>query len=155
MELPEGWREEIIALPPEFAPDLSWRGTEALAFSPGMFKEKSDSFFSYVFTLHLEEGEPDWGSQLPIYFRGLAKAVSKDPNLDTSLFQLSLQGTKRARFGTFRWVEPFVTKKEQILYLELRRLGDRDWFVCASPQHPSQEIWTEMRILRNRLELSL
>lgn len=150
-EAPDGWREEVIALPPDFAPEMSWKGAEVLRFSPGMFKPEEEDFFSYVFLLELSQGLPDWNTQLMLYYEGLAKSVMGNPNLDTSGFELQLSGRPGAFQGTLSWVEPFVTKKPQILYLETRKIGPKLWFVCVSPQKPDRPIWTEMRTIRNNL----
>ena len=150
-EAPEGWREEIVSLPPDFAPNMTWKGREVLRFSPGMFQQEAPDFFSYVFLLELDEGLPDWNQQLLRYYEGLARAVQKNPKLDTSGYQVSLQGTPEALYGTLKWVEPFVTKKPQTLYLELHQVGELEWFVCASPQKTDRPIWTQMRRIRGSL----
>lgn len=155
LQAPQGWREEVIKMPPEFAPEMSWKGVEVLKFSPGMFKAGAPDFFSYVFLLKLDEGAPDWDEQLMLYYGGLAKAVAKKPHLDVSGFELHLKGAPEARYGTLTWTEPFVTKKAQSLNLECRQLRSDLWFVCVSPQPPDRPIWTAMRQIRNDLERAL
>jgi hypothetical protein len=154
-EAPQGWREEVIKMPPEFAPDMSWKGVEVLKFSPGMFKAGAPDFFSYLFLLKLDEGTPDWDEQLMLYYGGLAKAVAKDPRLDVSGFELRLEGQPEARYGRLTWTEPFITKRAQILNLECHQLSPDVWFVCASPQPPDRPVWTLMRQIRNDLDRTL
>ena len=42
---PKGWAKETIQLPPGFAKDMTWKGTEELRFAPGMFKADAPDFF--------------------------------------------------------------------------------------------------------------
>src|SRR5262249_36621215 len=51
---PEGWRGERLEFPLDFAPEIELRGSEELAFAPGMFTPDSDSYFSYALALHLD-----------------------------------------------------------------------------------------------------
>ena len=55
---PEGWAGETIELPPGFAPDMKWKGSEHIRFAPGMMKPASDSFFCYAFAFELQP-KPD------------------------------------------------------------------------------------------------
>lgn len=149
---PPGWKSETISMPPDFAPTMSWKGEEILRFAPGMFKAGEDDFFSYVFLLKLDQGEPDWDTQLLLYYQGLAKAVMEDEKLDTSSFELQLKGDSKVRYGTLDWIEPFTTKKPQRLNIEIRQISPQRWFFCASPADPYAPIWTSMRDMRNALE---
>ena len=146
---PAGWKEEVITLPPDFAPKMSWQGQEILKFSPGMFKAEAEDFFSYVFLLQLSQGEPDWEKQLLSYYSGLAKAVFKDPKYDTSTFKVTITGNSYPKTAVLDWTEPFVSKKPQRLYLKLSRLGSSDWFVSASPQPAQHQIWNRMQFVEN------
>ena len=78
---PAGWAKETIALPPAFAPDLKWKGTEELRFAPGMFKADAPDFFSYALLFWLpddtEVGAKALERELLAYYRGLAAAVWK------------------------------------------------------------------------------
>lgn len=144
---PEDWKKEVIALPPDFAPDLSWKGKECLRFAPGMFKAEAPDFFSYTFSLVLEEPIAQLEGDLMVYYVGLAKAVMKNPQLDTSWFKL-----KRTRKGhyTLYWLEPFATKKPQYLYLQAEQFDDRGriWFICASPRPAQDPIWEKLHLYR-------
>jgi len=155
LDAPPGWRQEVITLPPEFAPEMSWTGVEVLRFSPGMFKPEQADFFSYAFLLKLDSGDPDWETQLLLYYVGLARAVSGDPNLDVSGFRVFLEGESEARYGSIQWTEPFVTKSHQKLNLECHQLSPELWFVCLSPQLTDMPIWTTLRRMRNDAVRSL
>ena len=142
---PSGWREDVMKLPPDFAPQMSWTGWEIAEFSPGMFKAGEPDFFSYVFVIQIEEAEPDWNRQLSLYFSGLARALMKDSSLDDSDFEVSLVGDAKSSYGNVKWIEPFATKKPQKLYLECWQLRKGIWYGCVSPKPWDRPIWTELR----------
>lgn len=157
---PKSWRGERIPLPAPFAKDMQWKGSELIRFAPGMFKADSDSFFSYVILFEIEAAEKPATKELMreilTYYRGLARAVMQDPKLDVSEFSVDLDAaeTKDAdRFtGKLTWLEPFVTKKSQVLHLEVDIWQPKDKrqlvFACVSPQKKSAKIWTQMRDIR-------
>src|SRR5436190_9824791 len=93
---PAGWRKEHFSLPPSFAPDMKWKGSEELRFAPGMFKAKAPDFFCYAFLLWLTN-DPQIDAktlerELLAYYRGLASAVSKGKKheMDTKDFSLAI-----------------------------------------------------------------
>src|SRR6185436_15990377 len=45
--IPAGWKEEAFALPPGFAPTLTYHGTEDLRFMPGFSSPNAPDFWSY------------------------------------------------------------------------------------------------------------
>ena len=150
MATPEGWRKETILLPPGFAPDMSLRGVEEIRFAPDMFEEGADAFFSYVFALRVEaapELTPDLlRKELLAYYRRLAEAVLQGQDVERE-FVLTLEEKKsengRVYLGDVNWIEPFVTKQEHTLHLELDVWRAKDGshqylFVCASPRRKRQ-----------------
>src|SRR4249920_2110771 len=72
---PKGWGKETIALPPPFAPDMTWKGAEELRFAPGMFKADSDSFLSYTLFFWLPDDQKidakTMEKEFLAYYRGL------------------------------------------------------------------------------------
>ena len=76
---PTGWAKESIALPPAFAPDMKWKGTEELRFAPGMFKADAPDFLSYALLFWLPDDTAidakAMERELLVYYRGLAAAV--------------------------------------------------------------------------------
>ena len=155
LQAPKEWQQEVLKLPPDFAPDMSWQGWETLRFAPGMFDSEREDFFTYLFVLELKDDTPNWEEQLLLYYGGLAKAVLEDPNLDISDFRVSLEGEADALQGTIQWLEPFRTKKAQTLYLEIRHSGPGLWVVGASPKPWHWPVWTDLRQIRNDFEESL
>ncbi len=54
---PEGWRQETIPFPLDFAPTLPYRGTEEIRFAPRFFDPASPTYFTYSF-VWLVDGAP-------------------------------------------------------------------------------------------------
>ena len=169
--VPKGWKQERLPLPAPFAPDMKLKGLEDLRFAPGMFQPESDSFFSYVFVFQVQQ-QPKVTQQvlereLLAYYRGLAVAVLKSRNqkVDTDRFAVKLDAAKpketkpvhghqpQSYSGTIKWVEPFATRKQQTLRLDIQTwtCGEsKSAFVCvcASPKELSAPIWKQMLKLR-------
>jgi hypothetical protein len=170
---PDKWTKETIRLPPGFARDMTFTGTEQVRFAPGMFKPESESFFSYVFAFELKKGTKvdsrSLNRELLKYYRGLSKAVLQEraSKVDFSAFKLDLTKLKPPAKnptdppmlrGRLEWVEPFATKSQQTLHLELQTWQTDQHeivVVCVSPRSPtgtdaeaSPEIWKQMRKIR-------
>ena len=168
---PTGWAKETIALPPAFAPDMKWKGTEELRFAPGMFKADAPDFFSYALLFWLPDGQKidpkTIEKELLAYYRGLAKAVlkGKKQEVDAGAFTLTLSEAKdkpakraggepvTAYAGELKWVEPFATGKPQTLRLEVHAWHSEKHkhhcvFLCASPQPETAEVWKTLRQIR-------
>ncbi len=165
LEAPSNWGGETIPLPTGFARDMKFRGVETIRFAPGMFKPQEDDFFTYAFAFRLEPGtsvgQADLRRELLTYYRGLAKAVMRDPDLDVSDFKVELSSRKTAASltgygGTIDWLEPFRTKKKQKLYLEIDvwHTGEKKTpyvFCSVSPQKTSHAVWKPCRTIRDKL----
>jgi hypothetical protein len=168
---PAGWARETIPLPPPFAPDMKWNGSEELRFAPGMFKADSDTFFSYALLFWLPDDQSidprAIEKELLVYYRGLAKAVlnSKKQGLDVNTFTLTIKdasdkpgkrpgGEPVAAFaGELKWVEPFATGKPQTLRMEIHtwhceKHKHHCVFICASPQPEAAAVWKALREIR-------
>ena len=75
MKIPKDWTTEHFDLPPDFAPQITYRGIEDLRFSPGWGDVKSDQHWTYGFLWWLE-GTPILDAQtlqsnLQAYYSGL------------------------------------------------------------------------------------
>lgn len=169
---PKGWGKETIELPPKFAPDMTWKGTEELRFAPGMFKADAADFFSYALLFWLPDDQKNdpktVEKELLAYYRGLAKAVldGKKQKADTGEFTLTVKDAKEktgkraggetysAYVGELKWVEPFATGKPQTLRLEIHTWHSAKHkrncvFVCASPAAETAEVWKALREVRD------
>ena len=170
---PEDWGGETIELPPGFAPDMKLKGYEHIRFAPGMMKSASETFFCYAFVFELQT-KPELTDaviedEFLKYYRGLCKAVlnGKPPAVDPAEFKLELQRVKSDAkpaqdekasnqpieyTGKLDWVEPFATKKQQTLNLEIRTWTRNEHnyiFACVSPQAPDAAIWKQLHKIRD------
>lgn len=167
LDTPKGWSGETITLPPGFAKNMTWKGTEVIRFAPGMFKEDSDDFFTYCFVFHLPEvktiNEKQLQKEFLKYYRGLATTVARRKGgVNAEKFQLTVKpraipkDSKPKQDPQFDavldWTEPFRTMKPQRLYMEIESLALKDGngrylAVVVSPTPPKrgEESWTTMR----------
>jgi hypothetical protein len=168
---PRGWAKETIPLPPEFACDLKWKGTEELRFAPNWMNANGEAFFSYAILFWLPEDQTidakTLEHELLTYYRGLAKAVlaGKQREVDFGKFNLAVKdapetpskrpGGERvtAYIGELNWIEPFATVKPQVLRLDIhawlvKKHKQQCVFICASPQPESATIWKALREIR-------
>jgi hypothetical protein len=169
---PKGWGKETIVLPPSFAKNMNWKGTEELRFAPGMFKADAADFFSYSLLFWLPDDQKidakAMEKELLEYYRGLAKAVleSKKSEVDVSTFTLSIKDEKEkpakrtggeeviAFVAELKWTEPFATGKTQTLRMEIQTWHSEKHkhncvFICASPQQEIAEVWKTLREIRS------
>ena len=52
--IPNGWTTEIFSLPPDFAPQIVYKGIEDIRFAPGWEDTKSDEHWTYSYLWWLE-----------------------------------------------------------------------------------------------------
>ena len=95
---PDGWRFERLDFPLDFAPDLKLEGFEELWFAPGMFDAESESYFSYVLAMQIDNrSELDEASVKDLfqgYFFGLCRAVSESRQLQLELDKIATEVTR-------------------------------------------------------------
>src|SRR5438874_3442768 len=97
---PANWAFERFALPPEFAPDIPYKGVEELRFSPGMFDKDSATYFTYAFVAQLDDvtaiSQSDIRDYLLKYFKGLCSSTAKDRKLviDTARITVTVEKKK-------------------------------------------------------------
>ena len=73
--IPAGWTTEHFSLPPEFAPQITFKGVEDIRFAPGWGDSKNDEHWTYSFLWWLE-GSPKIDAvilqaSLKAYYEGL------------------------------------------------------------------------------------
>ena len=99
---PAHWTFERFELPPEFAPDIPYKGVEELRFSPGMFNKDSATYFTYAFVAQLDNvttvSQSNIRDYLLKYFKGLCNSTAKNRKLviDTSQIAVSTEKKKGA-----------------------------------------------------------
>lgn len=176
--VPADWKGEQISLPPSFAREMKFKGIEEARFSPGMFLEKSNTFFSYFFVFKIDPGteltQKKIECELLTYYQGLSRTIfnSRKKKIDTSGFTCKLtkvmpvdpqkiypQGLTEYA-ATVNWTEPFVTQKPQTLNLIIQAWTDKSskhgyLFVCVSSQDLKANIWQSMQNIRNKFYRNL
>ena len=168
IDAPDNWRREGIKLPPEFAPEMKLKGSVKLRFSPGMFDQASEQFFTYVYAFEVDKGielnRENLKQALLQYYGGLSVAVSKarGATVDPQTFKLNIKdGSHSSTAGgesmeaELQWIEPFVTGKDHKLYLAMdlwTQLEKKNvLFVCASGKPPGDnKVWNELRAIEKK-----
>lgn len=157
--IPEGWKHETFALPPEFAPDFPYRGTEDLRFMPGFNSPSAPDHWSYVFVWWLDQPPPfdatSVAAALTTYFRGLSTAVGGSKfHLDPARYRAVLTPAPSSEppglTGQVFTYDPFVTGLPITLNVEaeLRSCpGTRQSAVVVvlSPKDPADSVWNALR----------
>ena len=163
-ETPADWRFEHINFPLPFAPELKYTGFEELLFAPGMFNEKSDTYFTYIFALKITNDiSVDAAllkSFLETYYRGLCRAVAEGTDFKIDVSKVSAivrEDHYEARnFRHFRATldsyDPFVTGKPLTLHLEILAYEpgrtDHRIFAAVSPKATESPVWKLLRTLK-------
>lgn len=163
--VPAGWRTEHIDFPLPFAPELEYKGWEELRFAPGMFDDKSETYFTYAFLLRLdgriEFNRKSLAQLLTTYFQGLCRHVAEGdkPAIDVTgvVATIDSPGKKEKQGVSYRCVlkmiDVFVTKKPLDLNLDiLVSANGEDGCTCimvgASPKAHGHDSWKELDQLR-------
>lgn len=156
LRVPEGWRHERFALPPEFAPETAWKGVEDLSFAPGMFENDAPDWFSYGMALAFDGDVELDGPALErfflAYYRGLAREVAKGKSFtvdtDSATASFERDGERfRGRIATF---DVFTDGRPLRLALEVdvHHTPDRtELLALASPAAKDAPIWKELHAL--------
>ncbi len=152
--LPDGWRGETIALPPEFARDMTLRGLEEVRFAPRFFDPDAETYFSYSFAWVVGgEGRldaPAVAEQLRRYFAGLMAAVGAKGRRDGAAASAArLHDDGPGRFaGTLGTVDAFGDGRPLKLQIEVEAsecAGRRVLLFTLSPREPADPVWARLR----------
>ena len=85
LKKPADWEFERFALPPAFAPAITYKGAEELRFAPGMFNKDSANYFTYAFVVQLDNVSSislnEIRDYLLNYYKGLCAITAKDRKL--------------------------------------------------------------------------
>ena len=157
--IPAGWKHETFALPPEFAPEFPYHGTEDLRFMPGFSSPAAPDYWSYDFVWWLDQPPPfdatSLAAALTTYFKGLATAVGGSRfHLDPARYHAILtsvpaSGPPRLTGQVFTY-DPFATGLPITLNVEaeLRSCpGTRQVaiVVILSPKDTADSVWKALR----------
>ena len=98
LKQPANWQFERFPLPPQFAPNIHYKGTEELRFSPGMFVKDSIDYFTYAFVAELDcttsLSQEDIKNYLLDYYKGLCIGTAKQRKLSVDTSQISVAITQ-------------------------------------------------------------
>ena len=166
---PANWQFERFALPPEFAPNIPYKGVEELRFSPGMFVKDSSNYFTYAFVVELDNinsiSQDDIKNYLLDYFKGLCGNTAKQRNLsiDTSKITVSLDKDEstgkdvhyNATLGIFG---VFADGAPVRLNMEIKVMNDKAvskiyLVFIASPLNKTDKVWATLRSIQNNFTM--
>ena len=166
---PKEWLEEVLVVPPDFAPTMSLTGMEHLRLPPEFRKPDSDWFISYLFAIELTEpselNEQLIGEQLLLYFQGLASG-GRDKNgkeIETDKFSIEPQKLEAGPIDgeyvyTLKWQEPFASGTSLKQNLRVKVISGKNQhgvvFICGSPQPFESPVWTKLLDIRTKFEIS-
>lgn len=167
---PPDWRFERIDFPLPFAPELKYKGFEELSFAPGMFNAQSDTYFTYIFVMHLTNeisiNAEFLQSLLVTYFRGLCRTVAQgtDFDIDVSKVSATVREVHREAERTRQFVvrldsfDPFVTGKPLKLHLEMLVVegsrNDHRIFAAVSPKPVDSPVWKILQKLKREFQMN-
>ena len=158
---PANWAFERFPLPPEFAPDIPYKGVEELRFSPGMFNKDSATYFTYAFVAQLDNvttvSQNDIKDYLLKYFKGLCNSTAKNRKLviDTSQIAVSTEKKKGAAvneniynasvnlFGVFTDGAPVKLNMEVKVFMNTPAKRIYLLFI-ASPREKTDVLWKNL-----------
>ena len=165
---PPDWRFERIDFPLPFAPELKYDGFEELRFAPGMFNAQSDTYFTYIFAMHLTNefsvNAELLKSFLETYFRGLCRTVAQGTDFDIDASKISAKvredrnETAQSKHFTVMLdsYDPFVTGTALKLRLEVvvveRNRNDHRIFAAVSPKPTDSPVWKMLRKLERQFQ---
>jgi len=169
LKQPANWQFERFALPPEFAPNIPYKGVEELRFSPGMFIKDSSNYFTYAFVVELDNinsiSRDDIKNYLLDYFKGLCGNTAKQRNLsiDTSKITVSLDKDEstgkdvhyNATLGIFG---VFADGAPVRLNMEIKVMNDKPTskiylVFIASPLNKTDKVWVTLHSIQNNFTI--
>ena len=166
---PATWQFERFALPPDFAPNIPYKGVEELRFAPGMFKKDSVDYFTYVFVAQIDSlvtiSQSDIRSYLLDYYKGLCSVTAKERKLSIDTTKINAVVTKKKDapvkeaiyeaivniFGVFADGAP-VQLNLEINVITKATAKKTYLFVIASPRDKTEQTWKELYEIRAKHE---
>jgi hypothetical protein len=169
LKQPSNWQFERFSLPPEFAPNIPYKGVEELRFSPGMFVKDSSNYFTYAFVVELDNinsiSQDDIKNYLLDYFKGLCGNTAKQRNLsiDTSKITVSVDKdesiAKDVRYNaTLGIFGVFADGAPVRLNAEIKVMNDKATskiylVFIASPLNKTDKVWVTLHSIQNNFTI--
>ncbi len=169
LKQPTDWQFERFPLPPEFAPNISYKGVEELRFSPGMFVKDSPNYFTYALVAELNNinsiARDDIKNFLLEYFKGLCSSTAKERKLSIDTSKITVSVDKNASTGKGAYYNAtldifgvFADGAPVRLNAEIRVLNDKatskTYIVyIASPLNKTDPVWVKLRSIQNNFTI--
>lgn len=170
LDTPRGWSTERFSLPPEFAPQITYTGTEDLRFAHGWADGASEEHWAYAFLWWLD-GRPQFTTErlqtcLRDYYNGLVqrnitpRKIPKEKLVPTrTTFRIiTTQPGDRTTFSGTVYMLDYLTQSPMTLnvlvHLKYLRAPDHTaLFFEVSPRPFDHHIWQQLNGLNKGLRL--
>jgi hypothetical protein len=170
LDTPRGWTTEHFSLPPEFAPQIPYKGTEDLRFAHGWEDGASEEHWAYAFLWWLE-GRPQLTTErlqtcLKEYYSGLVEmniASRKIPKeklvpVRTSFRIVTTYSGDKTTFSGTVYMLDYLTQTPMTLnvivhWKYLRAPDHTAVFFEVSPKPLDHHIWQQLNELNKGLRL--
>lgn len=161
---PADWTKEHFTLPPDFAPQLNWKGAEELRLHPGWADPKSEGHLSYVFLWWIDQAVPvnkvTLEDDLQIYFSGLVRKITSMRHVpadkliptEASVVRAKKLGGDLATYNASVHMLDFFSQKPIVLnlviHVKIRSESITAIRVDASPQKAGDAIWKALDAIK-------
>jgi hypothetical protein len=170
LDTPRGWSTERFSLPPEFAPQIAYKGTEDLRFAHGWADGAHEEHWAYAFLWWLD-GRPQFTAErlqacLKDYYNGLVgrnigpRKIPKDKlvPVKTSFRIISTQPGDKTTFSGTVYMLDYLTQTPMTLHVlvhwkYLRAPDHTALFFEVSPRPFDHHIWQQLGELNKGLRL--
>ncbi|HEY2414683.1 MAG TPA: hypothetical protein VGI40_20730 [Pirellulaceae bacterium] len=159
---PADWRLETFPVPPPFAPDIKFTGSEEARFAPGMYDTNSSEYFTYVMVFALDGMQQltaaDLKEFVERYFGGLSESVGRRKGLKIDRSQIVATVTPQAaaspvekRFDAdLVFFDSFTDGRKTTLHLDAQVLprpnaNKQYWILLVSPAAKDSASWDKLR----------
>jgi hypothetical protein len=157
--IPAGWKHETFELPPGFAPEFPYKGSEDLRFMPGWSEPTASDWWSYAFVWWMDQ-PPSFDAlsveaALTTYFQGLAAAVGGEMyKFDPARFRTALKPVPNSNpprltgqiftYDAFKTGGPIVLNVEAELR-SCRAASKAAFVIVLSPKETTDAVWKALR----------
>lgn len=160
--IPAGWQSERFSLPPDFAPEINYKGVEEVRFAPGWGEIESEEHWSYSFLWWID-GAPKIDaailqSNLKAYYTGLVARNITSRKIPTSQIVPTIAAIKKIKTtsndletysGTISMLD-YHTQEPMILNCmihvkDIKATNHSAIYFELSPKPTSHIVWKKMR----------
>jgi len=168
LKQPVNWQFERFSLPPEFAPNIPYKGVEELRFSPGMFVKDTTTYFTYAFVAELDNvrsvSQDDIQNYLLDYFKGLCASTAKQRHLSIDTSKIGVTIEKKQNAGNDAFYDAtlnifgvFTDGAPVKLNMEIEVMDDKVSKIylvfIASPHDKTDNVWKELHSIQKEFKI--